>query len=172
MLLTVRHGAINAALLTLYRPGSRPITDESFTEFADVLERCSKYCRCYIVGDINIHLDDVSSPHTSRLQQLLHSFGLHDCVRQPTHNKNHQLDIFTTSDSERPLSLVVQPPTLSDHALIVTTVDTRAATSAPASPRVRRRCWATFNREDFISELGQSQLVLSPPDDVDELFQC
>ena len=64
MFLTVCHGAINAALLTLYRPGSRPITDEFFTEFADVLERCSKYCRCYIVGDINIHLDDVSSAAT------------------------------------------------------------------------------------------------------------
>ena len=29
-----------------------------FTEFADVLERCTKYSQLYIVGDINVHLDD------------------------------------------------------------------------------------------------------------------
>jgi len=98
MLLTLRYGAIDAALLTSYRPGSRPINIEYFTEFSDVLERCSKYCRCYIVGDINVHFDDVLSPHNRRLQQLLHNFGLQDYVRQATNNKSHQLNMFVTSD--------------------------------------------------------------------------
>ena len=39
-------------------------------------------------------------------------------------------------------------------------------------PRVRDRCWATFNCTEFIHELSQSQLVLNHPEDVDELFQC
>jgi len=73
---------------------------------------------------------------------------------------------------------------LSDHALIITTVDTRVAPPAPpvshghldrstfyldihaVSPRVRRRRWAAFSSSDFIAELSQSQLVLNPSDDV------
>ena len=38
--------------------------------------------------------------------------------------------------------------------------------------RVRPRRWAAFNNDNFIAELSQSQLLISPPDNVDELFQC
>ena len=49
LLLTVRHGALNAMILTLYRPGSQSITDDSFKELGDVLERCSKSTRSAIL---------------------------------------------------------------------------------------------------------------------------
>ena len=74
LLLTLRHGALNATILTLYRPGSRAITDNFFKELGDVLERCCKYSQCYIVGDVNVHLDDMSSVNTRKFQQALADF--------------------------------------------------------------------------------------------------
>ena len=132
--------------------------------------RCSKYSQCFIVGDVNVHLDDKASMHTIRLQQLLADFGLHDCVRQPTHTLNHQLDIFVMRYGCQPSSLQVNPPMLSDHSLIVTKVDTRTSIALPTRPPVRRRRWAAFCIDDFINELNQSQLITDPPTDVDELF--
>ena len=82
------------------------------------------------------------SPHTSRLQQLFNSFGLHDCVEQPTHKMNHQPDVFVMHDTDQPLSVTIQPPMISDQALIITTVDTRVESVASETrPRVHRRCW-------------------------------
>ena len=148
------HGALNASL---YRPGSQPITDTFFTQLGDVLERCSKYSQCYVIGDLNVHLDDKTSSHTIRMQQLLTDFGLHDCVRQPTHTGDHQLDVFVTRDGCEPWSVEVQPPMLSNHSLIIVIVDTQAPAATLPRPFVcRRRRWAAFCLDDFISELNQS----------------
>lgn len=173
LLLTLRHGALNATILTLYRPGSRAITDNFFKELGDVLERCSKYSQCYIVGDVNVHLDDMSSVNTRKFQQALADFGLQDRVGQATHRHSHQLDVFVMRDDCFPLSVDVQPPLLSDHSFIVVAVDTCApAAASDQRPRVRRRRWAAFNSDDFINALNESPLLLSPPSDVDELFAC
>ena len=37
---------------------------------------------------------------------------------------------------------------------------------------VWRRKWATFSRDDFINDISQSSLVVNPPSDVDEFFEC
>ena len=49
------------------------------------------------------------SPHTSRLQQLFNSFDLHDCVEQPTHKMNRQLDhdVLVMRDTDQPLSVTI-----------------------------------------------------------------
>jgi len=59
-----------------------------FKDLSDILERCAKYTQLYIVGDINVHLDNPSCTHTCRLKQLMilmNDFELRDPVRQLTH---------------------------------------------------------------------------------------
>ena len=86
---------------------------------------------------------------------------------------DHQLDVFVTRDGCEPWSVEVQPPMLSDHSLIIVTVDTQALAATLPRPFVcRRRRWAAFCLDDFISELNQSQLALDPPSNVDDLFAC
>ena len=170
LLLTIRRGAMNISLLTLYWPGSRPISEEFFNDVTDLLERCSQYSQFCVVGDINVHLDDVTSTHTRRLQQLFDEFGLQERVLQPTHKCRHQLDICALRDTSRLLNIDVYPPMLSDHSLIVATVDTRSESVPTPKQQIRRRRWAAFDHAEFQRELCQSQLLLNPPDDVDELF--
>jgi len=161
---------MNISLLTLYWPGSRPISEEFFNDVTDLLERCSQYSQYCIVGDINVHLDDATSTHTRRLQHLIDEFGLQERVQQPTHKCRHQLDIFVLRDTSRLLNIDVYPPVLSDHSLTVATVDTRSESVPAPKQQIRRRRWAAFDHAEFERELCQSQLVLDPPDDVVKLF--
>jgi len=47
---------------------------------------------CYIVGDVNVHLDDMSSVNMRKFQQALtDSLSLHDRVGQWTHRQSHEL---------------------------------------------------------------------------------
>jgi len=78
---------------------------------------------CYIVGDVNIHLDDVSSPITSKLIHLLNCSGLQDCIETAAHKRLYQLDVLVARVNRRPLSVTVHPPgMISDHSLIVASV--------------------------------------------------
>jgi len=105
------------------------------------------------------------------MQQLLADFGLHDCVTQPPHTSGHQLDVFVTRDGCEPWSVDVQPPMLSDHSMII--VDTQTPVTRPSRSSVcRRRRWAAFCLDNFISELNQSQLSVDPPTNVDDLLAC
>ena len=90
--------SVNSTLLTtaVYRPDSQAVSSVFIDEFADLLERCSSYSQCIIVGDINIHLDSPSSACCQQFKSLLDDFGMADCVNQPTHQHNHQLDVFIT----------------------------------------------------------------------------
>ena len=68
--LFIQDPAITSLVLVIYRPGSAPSTVEFIDEFADVLERSSSYANCIIVGDINLHIDDQSAPHTGLFHDL------------------------------------------------------------------------------------------------------
>jgi len=90
LLLSVRDGVQSFAFVVIYRPdpsSTLNINDDFFVDFADVLERTATFARCVIVGDVNIHLDDVNSTQVSRLVALLDDCGLHDVVGQPTHTR-------------------------------------------------------------------------------------
>ena len=114
-----------------------------------------------IVGDVNIHLDDVNSTQVSRLVALLDDFGLHDVVGQPTHTRGHQLDIFVTRiDQPVPASIIVDPPLISDHSLIRVIFDAASVQVSTENAPVTRRQRRSFDQDGFISELQQSPLVL------------
>jgi len=142
-----------------------------YDEWADVLERTSAYAGCIIVGDVNLHVDDVANTSTERFLTLLTSFGLRDYAGRPTRG-DHQLDAFV-SRSDQPAPVVkVAPPLISDHSLIVALFEVTDYHPARTSCRhvVKRRPWRSFNLDAFATDLEESELVRNPPSDVIQLF--
>jgi hypothetical protein len=116
--LFVRIGATSFVCVVVYRPDpASAVTDSFFLDWADVLERTSAFAGCVIVGDVNLHVSDVTNTNSMRFHTLLDSFNLSDHVGQPTRAGN-QLDIFVCR-LDQPVPVVrVDPPMLSDHSLI------------------------------------------------------
>ena len=169
------HGPVfSGAFVVIYRPGSQAIKMDFINEFADVLEHCSRYSKCYIVGDVNIHLDDPNDAHAAAFFSELENFDLRDHVRQPTHERGHQMDVFISRADDSVTSIKVDPPSLiSDHSLVVAPFDdVTTPNKTPDRKRVQRRLWKQFDIERFTEDLQQSELILDPPEDVTELFDC
>src|SRR6218665_896962 len=137
---------------------------ECINELTDVLEHCSKYARCAIVNDINIHLDNPENVHANAFVSELQIHDLVERVQQSTHCKGHQPDVFITCADDPTTSIRIrinQPSQLSDHSLIVASfhdVDT-ASTVAWERSRVQRRRWRNFDIDRFKADLQQSELV-------------
>ena len=171
---SLRCSKFAATLLTIYRPGSASITNLFFDEFSDVLERCSFSNNLLVVGDINIHLDDKTSSATKHFQSLLDSFGLIDCVNQPTHRQHHQLDVFIVRSDQQIPVIQVDPPVIADHALISASFQLASCnmSTPPVRPLVRRRKWQSFDLDRFSIDLMGSDLLCNPPEEVNEYFKC
>jgi len=164
---------ITSLLLVVYRPGSKPPTDDFIKEFDDLLERSSSYVQCIIAGDVNVHLDDPTASHVTLFLDLLNNFGLSDWVRQPSHKLGHQLDVFITRTDQPVSAMKVDPPLLlSDHSLITASFTSLKELINTRRPRVQRQCWKRLDIDEFTIDLLESDLVVSPPVDVTELFDC
>ena len=57
-------------------------------------------------GDLNLHLDITTNPHTRQFTNLLACSGLKQHVNDPTHINGHTLDILITRDSSDVVSNV------------------------------------------------------------------
>ena len=85
------HG-VSAKLLfvVICRPGSTAVCSPFFDDFADVVERIAVYAApTVIVGDVNIHLDDVSAAHTVPFNDILDGADLIQHVAGATHYCHH-----------------------------------------------------------------------------------
>jgi hypothetical protein len=102
---------------------------------------------------------------------LLDDFGLQEHVRTPTHKKGHQLDVFITRTNQPVSTIRVDPPLMSDHSLIVASIDV-ISRRPTENKTVMRRHWRSFDVDVFVAELERSRLVIDPPHDVTERFDC
>jgi len=81
-------------LVVIYRPGLVAVTTTFFLEFADFLAVLTKFsCELLILGDINIHLDELNNVNTKKFNRLFSSHAFEHRVTEPTHTCNHTLDI-------------------------------------------------------------------------------
>jgi hypothetical protein len=162
---------VTAVVLTIYRPGSTTATSQFFDEFSDLLEKTILTASpLFILGDLNIHLDDISLPHTKQLNEILTAHGLVQHVTQPTHSDGHLLDVFISRFEAAVPSITVEPP-LSDHSRIIAEVNLRLPSNSEATRRTSRN-WRAFDVYRFADDLDRSQLVSDPPPDVTQLFTC
>ena len=147
--------------MAIYRPGSSPLSDCFFSEFDTLLDSLSLHsCPTFLLGDINIHLNDEIDHNTERFCSAIDSRNYHQLVTEPTHAKGHTLDVFITGDPSTVKSLKVDPPLLSDHSLI------RVETSLKLRPAQRkviyRRSWSRLDKDSFLADLMGSDLKSLP----------
>jgi len=110
----------NAVVVVVYRPGSCNATQSFFDDFCDLLERLSTLSApLMIAGDFNIHVDDATDIHASKLSDILSCHSLQQHVNSPTHVHGHTLDLLITRDDQSVAVLPVDPPLLSNYAFVV-----------------------------------------------------
>jgi len=116
----IHRAGFNVVVVVVYRRGSLTVTQPFFTDFCDLLERLAVYSSpLMIVGDFNIHVDDVTDANASKLSAALASHSLLQHVQSKTHRDGHTLDLFITRDDHPVTMLPIDPPLLSDHAFVV-----------------------------------------------------
>ena len=94
----------NITLFVCYRPP--PSTSNRLTTTDFLTEWCQFLCEhsvdkqeLVIVGDMNIHMDDVTNLNTRQYVQSLQANSLQSHINQPTHYKGHTLDVLISRDT-------------------------------------------------------------------------
>src|SRR5208282_542106 len=79
--------------------------------------------------------------------------------------------VFITRTNQPVSTIRVDPPLMSDHSLIVASIDV-ISRRPTENTTVMRRHWRSFDVDVFVAELERSRLVIDPPHDVTERFDC
>ena len=84
--------------VAIYRP--YPSTANKFNmgmfikDFSSFMESAGVTKNLLLLGDFNVHVDDVTDYDAKRFIRLLDSCGLHQHVEGPTHVSGHTLDLL------------------------------------------------------------------------------
>ena len=164
------HGvSVKLLFVVLYRPGSTTVCSPFFDDFADVVEHIVVYAGpTIIVGDVNIHLDDVSKSHTLQFNDILDGVDLVQHVAGPTHCTGHTLDVVIIQTATEEF-VSVQPPSMSDRSLIVANIMPGHTIQSVYATIIKWK-WTRFDVDKFEKELAESDLMSSPPTDCREYF--
>ena len=130
---------------------------EFFPEFIVLLEEFATFnSQLVLTGDLNIHLESPSLPATARFLDILSQFGLSQHVAEPTHTLGGWLDAVITRDDCLIPDLRVEPPSFSDHGLLLFTVP--YLSSQPVCALRLSRGWKRLDRQAFCDGLRNSPL--------------
>lgn len=127
--LTISLGSNSFRLLTIYRPppsAKNKLTTAMFLrEFSSLTEELIIVPnKLILIGDFNLHIDDVTNRDASLFLDLLESSRLKQHINGPTHIHGHTLDlVITHSDDNLLTSTKTLTELLSDHSVISCTID-------------------------------------------------
>ena len=155
--------------MCVYRPPDSSDYSKPFSvflsEFSELLQSLISSKSDYVItGDLNIHLDIPSDPHSEQFLDLLKSCNAVQHCNFSTHSKNHTLDVIIspTSSSIIDDSVTVLPVTPSDHLPIVCHFDHTRPTDKPVEPaNVSFRQLAKINVSNFMMDINSSSLIIS-----------
>jgi len=134
-------------VLTIYRPPSSSIP-KFFNELTDLVNAISLKNRpLLILGDFNLP----NSSHLSKLTSLLSTLNFSQYCNLPTHHHGNILDlVFSNSDLKlSELTILSQPPTISDHSLINFTLHPPQSFEPSSIPKTL--CYRDFSSIDYDS---------------------
>ena len=121
----VTSGCQRLLVAGLYRPGSQRTTPTFFSEFSEFLSHLSVLSYpVYLLGDLNIHLDNADLSDTTTITHLLDSFSFVQHISVPTHNRGHTLDVVIT-----PTGALIQNLSISTPASPITLSSASASTN-------------------------------------------
>jgi len=88
-------------------------------DFDNFLELFSMAKKHVIVGDFNLHIDDVDDAYVKRFSDIIFQYGFSQYVKDPTHNAGHTLDLLLVRESDNCVEyLSVCENGISDHSMI------------------------------------------------------
>lgn len=149
--------AVDFLVVAIYRPGSVPPSDQFHSDFSSLLDSLSLHsCPVFVLGDINLHLDDETCSHAERFVSTVDSRGFHQLIEVPTHVRGHTLDVVIVSDPSSVMNTSVDPPVISDHSLIE--VDTSVTLEPVRRRTIHRRPWAKIDKSALLTDLVNSDL--------------
>ena len=153
----------------VYRPGS--LTDAFFDDLDEFIGNIfMKYKKFLICGDLNIHLDDHKSRNTAKLTEVLASYGLHQYVRDPTHNKGHILDVVISSHQiVNPKSVTVDSHTSEmftncDHFPVTFRLTKTAASNLNKKKVITFRNVKEIDTKCFADNLAEELVTVMDPE--------
>ncbi|XP_072022539.1 uncharacterized protein [Amphiura filiformis] len=150
-------------LLTVYRPHRSKVNPISmkqfFSDFSLLLEDLSVYPGKFaVVGDFNIHVDDLNDSDASTMLNILASADLVQHVKESTHKHGHTLDLIISRQCD---DLVSDPITVirglrSDHYAVCCAINV----SRPQLSKlvIRSRKLRDINRDDMQNDIKSSCL--------------
>ncbi|EFX78554.1 hypothetical protein DAPPUDRAFT_320379 [Daphnia pulex] len=125
--------------------------------------------RLLVVGDFNIHVDNLGNSFSCKFISLIESFEIVRHVLDPTHIASHTLDLVLTRREEHFLADCFVADQLSDHSAVHWILKA----NRPFRPRklVTLRRLKTVDHGLLLSDLLDLPFVAAPADEVDTLLQ-
>ena len=170
-LVKISSGRKSFLIANLYRPSSSALSELFFEQLSDLLTSLISTSTDHIVvcGDLNCPGTDQSSVDP-RLDDIFETFGLNQHVRQAT-RENNLLDILATHSTLVVKNVRVDDAGMvSDHRLIIATLQMPVTPIVPAVPVASRRI-NNIDLEKFQASLRESALFTNPSTTVDGFAQ-
>lgn len=160
-------------VIGIYRPPyseKHPVILAKFiTEFTQLLESIVlKTEPVIIMGDFNIHLDNVTDCYSKQFNQCLQSFGLIQHVVNPTHVSGHTLDLIISRKGDKTdISEPVTDYFISDHSFVTCSIQ---QVRPPLDVKtITTRDWKSVCVESLKSDFASLSKLSGCTTDADEL---
>lgn len=144
-------------LLTVYRsqrpdPSCHIPMSVFFNEFRSLMYKyITSPNKLLIVGDFNIHMDEVNDLDTKNFQRILNELDLQQHVLEPTHIDGHILDLAITRNCDTLISNISVDMKISDHFIVLFNVSMQKP--PPLRKLMKIRKFKAINIESFKSDL-------------------
>jgi len=120
---------INCTFAVVYRPPPSERNGLNHADFNEeiqdfLIETSTQAKNLFVLGDFNIHVNNLRDKSASDFNNMLKSFNLTQHVNQPTHQLGNTLDLVITNTGNDAIQAVnVENNHLSDHHSVVVTLN-------------------------------------------------
>ena len=121
-------------------PPGNSITNATFIDKITELlaNRITKYNNMMILGDLNIHIDDLSNTDSHMFNDAMQAFGFKQHVTSPTYKCRHTLDLICSKiNTELTLHNCIVHGFILDHTLVTTDTILRKAPRETTEKTIR-----------------------------------
>jgi len=156
-------------ILVIYRPPGHSSYDLFYEEFSRLIEQTADSPGgLLIVGDFNLHVDDVDNFQAKRFMDILESYNLRQHVTEVTHISGHTLDLVITKSNDAFLSGVSTfDPVISDHSAV--NINLLLQKSQFKKKTITYRKLHSIDYNTFCNDITDSPLIMEPSSDLDVL---
>ena len=165
-------GGEDMRVCVLYRPPSVSVVEflKDFSLYLDGQATSSGHL--LVVGDFNIRVDLERDVHVQEFHNLIDSMNMKQHIQESTHKKSHTLDLVLTREDEahKVTDFLITPWFLLDHY----SIEFKFLFRKPHIKKMNIKCRniKNINMDKLIDDVRNSELILRPPSDLDELVLC